>query len=58
MLEGIAGALPAGARRERLAAAARAHREAGLDACLSEHFAGAHWLGSFAVYLLTGGELA
>src|SRR5262249_21625798 len=53
MLEAIAEVLPAGARQDRLAEAARAHREAGLAACLSEHFAGAHWLGSFAVYLLT-----
>ena len=53
MLEAISKALPAGARRERLTLAAHAHREAGLAACLSEHFAGAHWLGSFAFYLLT-----
>jgi len=53
MLEAIADALPAGPRQDRLAEAGRAHREAGLAACLSEHFAGAHWLGSFAVYLLT-----
>ena len=53
MLEAIAEALPAGPRRDGLARAARAHREAGLAACLSEHFMGAHWLGTFAVYLLT-----
>jgi hypothetical protein len=53
MLEAVAEALPPGARRSVLAEAARRHREAGLKACLSEHFAGAHWLGSFAVYLLT-----
>ena len=29
------------------------HREHGLAAVTSEHYAGAHWLGSFAVYLLT-----
>jgi len=53
MLEAIAEALPAGPRKDILGAAGTAHREAGLAACLSEHFAGAHWLGSFAVYLLT-----
>jgi hypothetical protein len=53
MLEAIAEALPPSARADRLADAGRRHREAGLAACLSEHFAGAHWLGSFAVYLLT-----
>jgi hypothetical protein len=53
MLEAVSEALPAGARRSVLAEAARLHREAGLAACLSEHFAGAHWLGTFAVYLLT-----
>jgi hypothetical protein len=53
MLEAVADALPAGARRSLLAEAAHRHREAGLAACVSPHFAGAHWLGSFAVYLLT-----
>jgi hypothetical protein len=53
MLESIAEALAPGERRSLLEAAARRHREAGLAACLSPHFAGAHWLGSFAVYLLT-----
>lgn len=53
MLEAIIEALPPGPRKEILAEAGRAHRKAGLAACLSEHFMGAHWLGSFAVYLLT-----
>lgn len=55
MLEGIAGALPAThAHRVPLAAAAERHRAAGLAGALSPHYAGAHWLGSFAVYMLTG----
>jgi DUF2891 family protein len=53
MLDAITQALPRGARRSLLAEAARRHKDAGLQASLSEHFAGAHWLGSFAVYLLT-----
>jgi hypothetical protein len=54
MLEGIARALPAGHPwRAPLAGAARRHAEAGLAAVPAEHYAGGHWLGSFAVYLLT-----
>ena len=55
MLEGIAAALPErGGRARALVEAARRHREAGLEAVPGEHDAGRHWLGSFAVYLLTG----
>ena len=32
---------------------ADAHTRAGLDYVFSGHYAGEHWLGSFAVYLLT-----
>ncbi|MFO0599664.1 MAG: DUF2891 domain-containing protein [Myxococcaceae bacterium] len=54
MLEGIAAALPANdARKASLAAVALAHRTAGLDAVTGEHYEGGHWLGSFAVYLVT-----
>jgi hypothetical protein len=54
MLEGIAGALPASDRRlPALRAAARAHRDAGLAGVTEEHYEGGHWLGTFAVYLLT-----
>ena len=54
MLEGILSALPAkDARRPALAAAAEAHRRAGLAAVTGEHYEGGHWLGSFAVYLVT-----
>jgi hypothetical protein len=54
MLEGVASALaPGDARRAIFDAAAEAHTRAGLAAVRAEHYAGAHWLGSFAVYLLT-----
>jgi hypothetical protein len=54
MLEGILSALPAGDRRvPAFAAAAEAHRAAGLLSVTGEHYAGGHWLGTFAVYLLT-----
>ena len=54
MLEGIAHGLPvADPRRRALLAAARAHADAGLGAISARSYAGAHWLGSFAVYLLT-----
>jgi hypothetical protein len=54
MLEGIISALPADdLRRPALAAAADAHRRAGLAAVTGEHYEGGHWLGSFAVYLIT-----
>jgi hypothetical protein len=54
MLEGIASALPA--KDPRLAsinATAAAHRTKGLAAVTGEHYEGGHWLGSFAVYLVT-----
>jgi hypothetical protein len=55
MLEGIAASLPAGdGRVAALRAAASAHREAGLVGVTGEHYEGGHWLGTFAVYLLTG----
>jgi hypothetical protein len=54
MLEGIAGGLPAGdLRRRALLAAARTHAASGLAAVTGEHYAGGHWLGSFATYLTT-----
>jgi hypothetical protein len=55
MLEGVASALsPAEARRAPLLAAAARHRAAGLAALGGLHYAGSHWLGSFAAYLVTG----
>jgi hypothetical protein len=55
MLDGIiTGLAPSDARRASLQAAALRHRTAGLDAVTGEHYEGGHWLGSFAVYLVTG----
>lgn len=54
MLDGIIAGLPAGdARLPALRSAATAHREAGLAAVTGEHYEGGHWLGSFAMYLVT-----
>lgn len=54
MLEGIASGLPQGDPRiPALTVAANAHRGAGLAAVTGEHYEGGHWLGSFAVYLVT-----
>lgn len=47
MLAGISQARPP------LAALAESHAAAGLAAITSEHYEGAHWLATFAVYLLT-----
>src|SRR3954468_918191 len=59
MLNGIrAGLPPDDPRRAPLAAAAEAHRRAGLAAVTGEHYEGGHWLGSFAVYLTTERGLA
>ncbi|MGD2116529.1 MAG: DUF2891 domain-containing protein [Acidobacteriota bacterium] len=55
MLEGMIAGLPEGDPRiPALAAAAAAHRRAGLAAVTGEHYEGGHWLGSFATYLVTG----
>jgi DUF2891 family protein len=55
MLEGIvAGLPPSDARVPALRAAAQAHRDAGLQHVTGEHYEGGHWLGTFAVYLVTG----
>jgi hypothetical protein len=54
MLEGIASALSKVDKRlPGITAAAEAHRRAGLGAATGEHYEGGHWLGSFAVYLVT-----
>jgi Protein of unknown function (DUF2891) len=54
MLNGIAASLP---DEEKLAtslrALAREHAEDGLRSVTGEHYEGGHWLGTFAVYLLT-----
>jgi len=52
MLDGLLSALPADDRRRpALTAAAARHRALGLAAVTGAHYAGGHWLGTFAVYL-------
>ncbi len=52
MLEGIAHALPSDHQfRQPLLASAEEHARAGLAGVSDEHYAGSHWLASFAVYL-------
>ena len=54
-LEGIASGLPVSDPRiATLRATAAAHRDSGLAAVTGAHYEGGHWLGSFAVYLVTG----
>ncbi len=54
MLERIAAALPGGdPRKSSLGEIAGAHARAGLHSVTGDHYEGAHWLASFAVYLLT-----
>jgi hypothetical protein len=54
MLEGIAAGLPKSDKRlPMIMAAAEEHKRAGLTAVTGEHYEGGHWLGSFAVYLVT-----
>jgi len=55
MLEGIAAGLPKDDPRiAGLLAAAAEHSDSGLASVTGEHYEGGHWLGSFAVYLVTG----
>ena len=55
MLEGILSHLPErDARGKHLAELASALRKTGLESIRSEHYEGGHWLGSFAVYLVSG----
>ena len=59
MLQGIARGLPSGDPRiAALERTARAHRDAGLKAVTGAHYEGGHWLGTFAVYLVTERGLA
>jgi len=54
MLEGMASGLPSGdLRRKSLLACAAKHKTSGLAAVTGQHYAGGHWLGSFATYLQT-----
>jgi hypothetical protein len=55
MIEGILSALPAADRRRTAMQDLAARlRNAGLDSIKSEHYEGGHWLGTFAVYLVSG----
>ena len=55
MLYGIAQGLPVGDRRiAALRGAAIRHERAAIPAVTGEHYEGGHWLGTFAVYLLSG----
>jgi hypothetical protein len=59
MLEGIAAGLSKGDNRlPAIRATADAHEQAGLTAVTGEHYEGGHWLGSFAVYLVTRGGIS
>ncbi len=59
MLEGVCSALEtAHPHAAPLRAAALAHRASGLEGARSTHYAGSHWLGTFATYLVTGRGLA
>ena len=54
-LDAISQALPEnGTWKDRFGASAQAHRDAGLAYVFSGHYEGEHWLGTFAVYALTG----
>ena len=54
MLEGIAGGLPShDSRLSTLQTTANIHSELGIRSISEQHYEGAHWLGTFAVYLIT-----
>jgi hypothetical protein len=54
MLEGVAAGLPKNDNRlPMIRAAAEDHKRAGLAAVTGKHYEGGHWLGSYAVYLVT-----
>ena len=55
MLDGIAAGLPRGDPRiPVLQVASEIHRRVALPAVTGEHYAGGHWLGTFALYLTSG----
>jgi hypothetical protein len=55
MLEGILSRLPAAdGRRKALSALAGKLKQAGLESIRSDHYEGGHWIGSYAVYLVSG----
>lgn len=52
--QAIAAALPeSDSRRQILIDAAKAHTAAGMKTVFSGHYEGEHWLGTFAIYVLT-----
>ncbi len=54
MLRGLGLSLPERhPRRDELLASASRHEHAGMKGVSGKHYAGSHWLGSFALYLLT-----
>jgi Protein of unknown function (DUF2891) len=54
MLRAVAAALPEGDERgPSLERTDEEHARAGLESVTAEHYEGAHWLGTFSVYLLT-----
>ena len=54
MIEGIISGLPNDDKRiNTLQNTANIHRQIGLENAICEHYAGSHWLGTFAVYLTT-----
>ncbi|CAF4743432.1 unnamed protein product, partial [Rotaria sp. Silwood2] len=54
MLEGIAEALPENTeQRNQLYQLSQRNAQAGLTAIDESHYEGGHWLGTFAVYLIT-----
>ena len=53
MMEGIIPSLSDDSRIDVLQAAAALHRHFGLIDAVSDHYSSSHWLGTFAVYLMT-----
>ena len=59
MLDGILSRLPASYdRRKSLRDLSARLRQTGLESIRGEHYEGGHWLGSFAVYLVSARGLA
>ena len=59
MLDGILSKLPVDhGRRKTLADLSLRLRQTGLESIRGDHYEGGHWLGSFAVYLVSGRGLA
>ena len=54
-MDAISKALPSDSRwKARFARSAKSHLDAGLEYVFSGHYEGEHWLGTFAVYTMTG----